>query len=98
MTVRTCKKWTIDGTDGVNSLKFHESGSVPSLGEHDVLVKFHAAALNYRDNIIVLVGAPSAKDPFKRTGTDQPNVPNIGPISICPALRCCARVRWRRHR
>ena len=43
------KTWTVEGKDGFESLKLNEKGSVPELGEHDVLVRFHYASLNYRD-------------------------------------------------
>ncbi|OIW26318.1 NAD(P)-binding protein [Coniochaeta ligniaria NRRL 30616] len=45
----TQKQWVITGTDkGFDGLVFKE-GPVPKLGENDVLVKLHAASLNYRD-------------------------------------------------
>lgn len=46
------KTWIVEGKDGFESLKFNEKGSVPEIGEHDVLVRFHYASLNYRDLII----------------------------------------------
>lgn len=46
------KAWTVEGKDGFESLKFNRKGSVPELGQHDVLVRFHYASLNYRDLII----------------------------------------------
>lgn len=53
------KQWTVAGQNGFDSLQFHENAKVPELGETDVLVKFHAASLNYRDLAI-----PKGKYPF----------------------------------
>ncbi|KAL1633792.1 hypothetical protein SLS56_002671 [Neofusicoccum ribis] len=48
----TQKEWRVQGQNGPDSLIFNTSAAVPKLGEKDVLVKFHAASLNYRDLII----------------------------------------------
>ncbi|PIG83540.1 hypothetical protein AARAC_009328 [Aspergillus arachidicola] len=48
----TQKEWRVQGQNGPDSLKFNEQALVPKLGDKDVLVKFHAASLNYRDIII----------------------------------------------
>jgi len=53
------QQWTIEGKSGFDSLKFSESTPVPKLGDKDVLVKIHAASLNYRDLII-----PKGQYPF----------------------------------
>ncbi|KAI9885906.1 MAG: hypothetical protein M1823_002279 [Watsoniomyces obsoletus] len=52
MAPQTTKQWKIEGRNGFDSLKFYESVEIPALGDHDVLVKIHAASLNYRDAII----------------------------------------------
>ena len=52
MPPQTTKQWTVEGADGFESLKFNKSASIPKIGSHDVLVKFHAASLNYRDLVI----------------------------------------------
>ena len=52
MAPSTTKQWSIVGKDGFDSLKFEERAEIPSLGDHDVLVNFHYASLNYRDLII----------------------------------------------
>ena len=50
------KKWVIrDSKKGLEELVL-EDGPVPSLGDHDILVRMHAAALNYRDLMITRVG------------------------------------------
>lgn len=44
--------WTVlDKENDYNSLTFGEA-DVPKVGENEVLVKFYAASLNYRDLII----------------------------------------------
>ncbi|KAK5165467.1 uncharacterized protein LTR77_008996 [Saxophila tyrrhenica] len=48
----TMKQWTVAGQSGFDDLKLNEKASVPQIGDRDVLVKFHAASLNYRDLII----------------------------------------------
>lgn len=54
------KSWTVlDKEHGFDGLKFGES-PIPEVGEHDVLVKFHAASLNYRDLIIPKVREENA--------------------------------------
>lgn len=46
------KQWTISDTkNGFDGLKF-ENVAIPRVGENEVLVKLHAASLNYRDLII----------------------------------------------
>lgn len=45
-------QWTVlDKENGFDGLTFGEA-PVPKVGEHEVLVKFRAASLNYRDLII----------------------------------------------
>ena len=58
MAPSTTKQWTVTGKDGFDSLSFNEKAEIPKLGDHDVLVNFHYASLNYRDLII-------PKVPFK---------------------------------
>lgn len=53
------KQWTITDTKhDFDGLKY-EDAPVPKVGENEVLVKLHAASLNYRDLII-----PQGKYPF----------------------------------
>lgn len=48
----TQKKWVIMGQErGFDEYNFTE-GPVPTVGDYGVLVKLHAAALNYRDHMI----------------------------------------------
>ena len=55
MAPTTTKQWNIQGKGSFDALKFDEKAQIPNLGDHDVLVHFHAASLNYRDLIIPLV-------------------------------------------
>ncbi|KAI9679309.1 MAG: hypothetical protein M1817_005329 [Caeruleum heppii] len=52
MAPSTTEQWTVQIKAGFDSLKWDESAPLPKLGDHDVLVKFHAASLNYRDLLI----------------------------------------------
>ncbi|KAI0409338.1 hypothetical protein F4802DRAFT_546220 [Xylaria palmicola] len=55
----TQKQWTVTGTGkDVETLQYGDA-EVPKVGDSDVLVKLHAASLNYRDLII-----PRGKYPF----------------------------------
>ena len=55
MAPSTTKQWTVEGKTGFDSLKFNEKAEIPTLGDHDVLVNFHYASLNFRDLIIPMV-------------------------------------------
>ncbi|KAI0517807.1 hypothetical protein F5B22DRAFT_101093 [Xylaria bambusicola] len=55
----TQKQWTVTGAGkGLDTLQFGDA-EVPTVGDNDVLVKLHAASLNYRDLII-----PRGQYPF----------------------------------
>lgn len=47
----TTRAWSIDAInkDSFDSLVLKENVSLPSLGDHDVLVQIEAVSLNYRD-------------------------------------------------
>lgn len=48
----TQKKWILGGTKhGLEEWKLNE-GPVPNMGSRSVLVKMHAAAINYREILI----------------------------------------------
>lgn len=52
MAPSTMKQWAVTATDkGFDGLKF-EDAPVPKVGDSDVLIKLHAASLNYRDLLI----------------------------------------------
>lgn len=54
MPPSTTKQWTVEGPNGFDGLKWNDKAEIPALGDHDVLVNFHYASLNYRDLIISL--------------------------------------------
>ncbi|EXA30104.1 alcohol dehydrogenase [Fusarium oxysporum f. sp. pisi HDV247] len=52
MAPQTQKQWVLGGNNGFGSLEFQPDAPVPSIGDREVLVRFHAASLNFRDLII----------------------------------------------
>ena len=48
------KQWVVHGSEGSQSLQLEEV-PIPEPGDYEILVKFHAASLNYRDIMIVNV-------------------------------------------
>lgn len=68
MAPQTTKQWTVEGKEGFDSLKFNKSASLPEVGSEEVLVKFHAASLNYRDLLIPRVRerSPNVEDMIHR--------------------------------
>jgi len=58
MAPSTQKQWTVQGTGSFDTLKLNDEAKVPELGDKDVLVKFKAVSLNYRDLIIAKVCPP----------------------------------------
>jgi NADPH:quinone reductase-like Zn-dependent oxidoreductase len=57
---QTQKKWVIRGTKNeLDELDFTD-GPISSVGDHDVLVRLHAAAINYRDLMIVRVSGQTS--------------------------------------
>ena len=52
MAPSSTTQWTVEGTKGFESLQLNEAAEIPPLGDHDVLVHFYYASLNYRDLII----------------------------------------------
>lgn len=51
-------QWSLNGQDGIDSLKCGQSEMPKDLGDHDVLVKIHAASLNYRDLVLAKLSHP----------------------------------------
>ncbi|MCJ1399878.1 hypothetical protein MMC11_003081 [Xylographa trunciseda] len=70
MAPSTTSQWTVEGTSGFDSLKFTKDAPIPSLGEHDVLVHFHYASLNYRDLLITTGQYPFGTKPSVVPGSD----------------------------
>ncbi|KAH7411101.1 hypothetical protein BKA64DRAFT_569569 [Cadophora sp. MPI-SDFR-AT-0126] len=67
---KTTKAWIVEGQNGFDSLKFNDSVPIPALSDSEVLVKFHAASLNYRDLIIPKGLYPFAQKPGVVPGSD----------------------------
>ncbi|KAJ6104491.1 hypothetical protein N7523_010811 [Penicillium sp. IBT 18751x] len=60
MAPATMKQWLVEGKEkDFDGLVLNKAAPVPKVGENEVLVKLHAASLNYRDLII-----PKGKYPF----------------------------------
>jgi NADPH:quinone reductase-like Zn-dependent oxidoreductase len=52
MSPSTMKQWVVEDKEhGYDGLVYKDA-AVPKVGENEVLVKLHAASLNYRDLII----------------------------------------------
>lgn len=51
---KTTQAWTVSSFDskGFETLTFNKETPLPEVSDYEVLVKFHAASLNYRDLII----------------------------------------------
>lgn len=47
--------WILNSQDGIESLAFVEHLELSSVNENEILVKIHAASLNYRDLMLVKV-------------------------------------------
>ncbi|CAJ2509457.1 Uu.00g144830.m01.CDS01 [Anthostomella pinea] len=70
------KQWSVTGTDkDFDGLQYVDV-PVPKVGEHDVLVKLHAASLNYRDLII-----PKGLYPFPANFPVVPGSDGAGEIA-----------------
>lgn len=48
------KQWVLEGSQGVESLQLKDV-PVPEPGDYEILVKFYAASLNFRDIMIANV-------------------------------------------
>jgi len=72
---KTTKAWTVEGQDGFESLKLNNEAPIPDLFDNEVLVKFHAASLNYRDLII-----PKGMYPFAQKQGVVPGSDGAGEV------------------
>ncbi|KAI1052553.1 hypothetical protein LB507_009745 [Fusarium sp. FIESC RH6] len=68
--LRITKSWTVEGTGSLDCLKFDEKRVLPELSDNEVLVKFHAASLNFRDIMIAMGTYPSGVAPGIVPGSD----------------------------
>ncbi|GAW13562.1 hypothetical protein ANO14919_029490 [Xylariales sp. No.14919] len=74
------KQWAVTGTGkGFDTLQY-VTGEVPKVGENEVLIKLHAASLNYRDLIIPKGQYPfPAKFPVVAASDGAGEVIEVGP-------------------
>lgn len=72
---KTNKVWIVEGKDGFESLKLNKEAPVPQPSDYEVLVKFHAASLNYRDLII-----PKGMYPFAQKNGVVPGSDGAGEV------------------
>ncbi|KAE8332889.1 hypothetical protein BDV39DRAFT_215905 [Aspergillus sergii] len=73
------QQWVLEGSNGFDSLVLQEA-SIPKVGDKDVLVRFHAASLNYRDLLIMKGQYPfPVKDSVVALGDGAGVVQAIGP-------------------
>lgn len=70
MSVKTTQAWQVVGSGSFDALKFNEKFELPEVTDHDVLVKFHSASLNYRDLVIPLGKYPFAQRDGVIAGSD----------------------------
>lgn len=54
-TTRYTAAWVLQTQNGIESLEFVEGIQLPPLRDDEILVKIHAASLNYRDLVIAKV-------------------------------------------
>ncbi|KAH7317174.1 chaperonin 10-like protein [Stachybotrys elegans] len=52
MAPQTQRQWVVRKANEIDSLEFQPEAPVPSIGDREVLVRFHAASLNFRDVLI----------------------------------------------
>jgi NADPH:quinone reductase-like Zn-dependent oxidoreductase len=55
MAVENFQQWVLDSQNGIESLVSRQAQVPKVVGEHEVLVRIHAASLNYRDLAIAKV-------------------------------------------
>ena len=56
------RRWIIRAAENFEGLDFHENVPIPEVGENEVLVKFYAASLNFRDVIISRVSVGPSRN------------------------------------
>ncbi|KAF5558537.1 alcohol dehydrogenase [Fusarium napiforme] len=67
---RTTKGWAVVGQGSFDNLKFDTKQPLPELSDNEVLVKFHAASLNFRDIMIAQGTYPFDVKPNIIPGSD----------------------------
>lgn len=72
---KTHKTWKLHGADGFDSLKYDTNAPMPEMSDNEVLVKFHAASLNFRDLAI-----PKGLYPFPLKDGKTPGSDGAGEV------------------
>lgn len=80
MAPQTQKQWIITGENGFDSLEKKEGVPLEKIGDNDVLVKIHAASLNYRDLVI-----PKGLYPFPKKDNVVPGSDGAGTVEAVGA-------------
>ncbi|KAI1807041.1 putative alcohol dehydrogenase [Daldinia bambusicola] len=70
---KTTKQWNVAAYNGIESLVYSEQ-SVPELGDTEVLVRIHGAALNFRDIVVTQGKFPWSSKPNVVPGSDGAGV------------------------
>ena len=92
MMPSTTKQWKVGSTDkGLEGLEFEEA-SIPSLGENDLLVRFHAVSLNFRELMVLRVGRTRIPESARYKILTSPT----GGLPIPSRTAGNTLLRWRR--
>lgn len=92
----TTPAWLLTGQSGPSSLEFKPEYELPPLGPNDVLVRIHAASLNYRELAIANVHEPLCHFLLptvycyclvKRMLTSPGKIQHLPPLPYNPRLR-----------
>ncbi|EKD14618.1 uncharacterized protein L3040_000141 [Drepanopeziza brunnea f. sp. 'multigermtubi'] len=70
MAKKLYKQWTIQSQTGVDGLRLSSTELPDLLNDHDILVKIHAASLNYRDLVLIRGDLSLATSPNVVPGSD----------------------------
>ncbi|KAH8805447.1 alcohol dehydrogenase [Xylogone sp. PMI_703] len=85
-------QWVLSGQNGFQDLKYQESVPIPSLGDHDCLIKIGAVSLNFRDIAIAMgVYPPGASTPVVPISDGAGTIVAVGPRvrNFKPGDRVC---------
>lgn len=83
------QQWTVNIPDAdFAGLKLGDA-PIPSVGDDEVLVRFHASSLNYRDLAIAKVESLWLNGFQLRTEVNLFYQYRIGHFSLCPQVSCC---------
>jgi hypothetical protein len=72
MTPKTSPAWILSEQKGIDSLQLVQENPIPEVGEYDVLLKIHAASLNYRDIVVAKVHVSPLNRPYEPRSWQYP--------------------------